>query len=360
MASSTTVCALLLVLFGTVEGQAAAPGGPGTVGVAAVPGGPGTVGAAAAPGGPGTVGAAAAPGGPGTVGAAAPGGPGTVGAAAAPGGPGTVGAVAPPGGSVVPPPPPPPPPSPPVAKPPPSPPSASNTNGTNITNTSTTSTAGNVTTTIATTTTVQPTRPPWPKPNCGNPALTNELRRAFLDMHNDFRGRLARGQTEVSAGWGIAPPAALMYRMKYDCGAESYAQQSVANCRRTELPSYATGGHKQNLFVLNSAHANPKAVIHYALSRWWSQLARFGMRSNMMFYQSEYRRGARNVLKWAKMAWWNNRRVGCTVKNCGSFYLVSCMYSPGGLHINQHVYRVAAVCSGCPHGQCDGQALCRW
>ncbi|EYB94014.1 hypothetical protein Y032_0176g534 [Ancylostoma ceylanicum] len=221
---------------------------------------------------------------------------------------------------------------------------------------------GNMSSTLpnATTTTARPTRKPWPKPNCGNPALTNELRRVFLDMHNDFRGRLARGQTEVSAGWGIAPPAALMYRMKYDCNAESYAQQSVANCRRTELPAYARGGHKQNLFVLNLANANPKAVIHYALSQWWSQLARFGMRSNMMFYQSEYRRGARNVLKWAKMAWWNNRRVGCTIKSCGSFYLVSCMYSPGGLYVNQHVYRIAAVCSGCPHGQCDGQALCRW
>ncbi|EYC37339.1 hypothetical protein Y032_0801g2418, partial [Ancylostoma ceylanicum] len=219
---------------------------------------------------------------------------------------------------------------------------------------------GNQPQTNTTTTTERPTRPPWPKPNCGNSALTNQLRRVFLDMHNDFRGRIARGQTEVSAGWGIAPPAALMYRMKYDCGAESYAQQSVASCRRTELPAYATGGHKQNLFVLNQANLNPKAVIHYALSQWWSQLARFGMRSNMMFYQSEYHRRARNVLKWAKMAWWNNRKVGCAVKKCGSFYLVSCMYSPGGLYVNQPVYRVAAVCSGCPRGQCDGQALCRW
>ncbi|RCN47590.1 SCP-like protein, partial [Ancylostoma caninum] len=218
--------------------------------------------------------------------------------------------------------------------------------------------ATNATTTAPTT--APPTRPPWPKPNCGNPALNNGLRNVFLDMHNDFRGRVARGQTEVSAGWGIAPPAALMYRMKYDCNAESYAQQSVANCRRTELPAYARGGHKQNLFVLNHVQANPKAVIHYALSQWWSQLARFGMRSNMMFYQSEYNRGARNVLSWAKMAWWNNRRVGCSVKHCGSFYVVSCMYSPGGLNVNQHVYRVGAVCSGCPHGQCDGQALCRW
>ncbi|RCN40921.1 hypothetical protein ANCCAN_13146 [Ancylostoma caninum] len=185
----------------------------------------------------------------------------------------------------------------------------------NNTNGTATAPPGNGTTvlpnaTTTTATTAPPTRPPWPKPNCGNPALNNGMRKVFLDMHNEFRGRVARGQTETSAGWGIAPPAALMYRM--------------------------------------------------ALSQWWSQLARFGMRSNMMFYQSEYNRGARNVLKWAKMAWWSNKRVGCSIKHCGSFYVVSCMYSPGGLNVNQYVYRVAAVCSDCPRGQCDGQALCRW
>ncbi|EYC07983.1 hypothetical protein Y032_0068g234 [Ancylostoma ceylanicum] len=64
-------------------------------------------------------------------------------------------------------------------------------------------------------TTAAPTRKPWPKPNCGNPSMTNSLRNLFLNMHNNFRGRLARGQTERSAGWGIAPPATLMYRMNH-------------------------------------------------------------------------------------------------------------------------------------------------
>ncbi|EYB98675.1 hypothetical protein Y032_0129g1493 [Ancylostoma ceylanicum] len=204
--------------------------------------------------------------------------------------------------------------------------------------------------------------------------LTNAMRDIFLNYHNEKRGSLARGQTETSAGWGIAPPATIMYRMKYDCNAESYAQQAVNTCRRTELPAYATGGHKQNLFILNSPQVSPKQAIQYALSQWWSQLARFGMRSNMMFYQSEFNRGARNVLNWSKMAWWNTRYVGCAVKNCGSFYAVSCMYYPGGNNVNQYVYQVTssdfidgmveyqvgAVCSGCPRGQCDGQALCRW
>ncbi|RCN53260.1 hypothetical protein ANCCAN_00320 [Ancylostoma caninum] len=151
---------------------------------------------------------------------------------------------------------------------------------------------------------------PCSEPNCGNPKLTNSIRNLFLNMHNNWRGSVARGQTETSMGWGIAPPATLMYRM--------------------------------------------------AMSTWWSQLARFGMRSNMMFYNSEFRRGNRNVLSWSKMAWWNNKEIGCSVQRCRSFYYVACMYKPGGNNVNQHVYKVGAVCSECGGGQCDGQALCRW
>ncbi|RCN34281.1 hypothetical protein ANCCAN_19876 [Ancylostoma caninum] len=162
---------------------------------------------------------------------------------------------------------------------------------------------------VITTTTVS-TRKPWPQPNCGNRGLNNGLRRTILHHHNELRGSLARGQTQVSNGWGIAPPATIMYRL--------------------------------------------------AIATWWSQLARFGMRSNMMFHQSEFKRGARNVLNWAKMAWWSTQRVGCAARNCGSYYAVSCMYSPGGAIVNEHVYRVGAVCSDCHGGQCDGQALCRW
>ncbi|EYC37164.1 hypothetical protein Y032_0818g2514 [Ancylostoma ceylanicum] len=209
-------------------------------------------------------------------------------------------------------------------------------------------------------TTAGPTRKPWPKPNCGNPSLTNGLRNLFLDMHNNFRGSLARGQTERSFGWGIAPPAALMYRMKYTCDAESYAHQHASSCVTTPLPAYAMPGYKENFHVLRTVQTTPAGAIQNALASWWSELARFGMRSNMMFYRSELRRGNRNVMSWSKMAWWNNIELGCSVQNCGRFYFTVCMYRPGGNNIDQHVYKVGAVCSDCPRGQCDGQALCRW
>ncbi|EYC31135.1 hypothetical protein Y032_0004g1976 [Ancylostoma ceylanicum] len=209
-------------------------------------------------------------------------------------------------------------------------------------------------------TTAAPTRPPWPKPNCGNPRLTNSLRNLFLNMHNNWRGSVARGQTETSMGWGIAPPATLMYRMKYTCNAESYAQQYIQSCNTNGLPEYTHPGYKVNTHVLRTLQTSNAGAAQNAMSTWWSQLARFGMRSNMMFYASEFRRGGRNVLSWSKMAWWNNKEVGCSVHRCSSFYYVACMYKPGGNNVNQHVYKVGAVCSECPKGQCDGQALCRW
>ncbi|RCN31518.1 SCP-like protein [Ancylostoma caninum] len=178
-------------------------------------------------------------------------------------------------------------------------------------------------TTQAMTTTTLPTRRPWPKPNCGNPQLTNSMRSLFLNMHNNFRGSLARGQTERSMGWGIAPPATLMYRMKYDCAAESFAQQHVTACNTNGLPEHTHPNHKANLHILHTVQTTPEGAIQ-------------------------------------NMAWWNNIYIGCSVKHCGKYYLTACMYRPGGNHVNGYVYNVGAVCSECPKDQCDGQALCRW
>ncbi|EYC17099.1 hypothetical protein Y032_0031g2273 [Ancylostoma ceylanicum] len=147
---------------------------------------------------------------------------------------------------------------------------------------------------------------------------------------------------------------------KYDCAAESFAQQHVTACNANGLPAHTHPNHKANIHVLRTVQTTPEGAIQNALSTWWSQLARFGMRSNMMFYNSEFQRGNSNVLSWSKMAWWNTIYVGCSVKHCGTYYLTACMYRPGGNHVNQHVYKVGAVCSECPKGQCDGQALCRW
>ncbi|VDN36332.1 unnamed protein product [Cylicostephanus goldi] len=92
-----------------------------------------------------------------------------------------------------------------------------------------------------------------------------------------------------------------MYRMKYDCDAESYAQQIVSTCKKTPTPAYALGGHKQNLHVLNTVQTTPEGAIQNAMVTWWSELAKYGFRSNMLFFPSEHDRGARSVLNWSKV-----------------------------------------------------------
>ncbi|CAJ0604405.1 unnamed protein product [Cylicocyclus nassatus] len=217
------------------------------------------------------------------------------------------------------------------------------------------------TTPISTTSTRAPTLAelPWPRPDCADGNLTNDQRGIFLDMHNYYRASLVRGQAVVNPGSGLAPSAALMYRMKYDCTAESYAQKAVSNCSSIPMPERDLGGHKQNIHVLSTVQTTVEGAIQNAVLTWWSELARFGFRSNMVFFPSDRVEKA-NVTSWSKMSWWGNQRLGCAVQHCNNYYLTSCMYSPGGNNDYSYVYPIGAVCSDCPVGSCDSQLLCRW
>ncbi|KHJ92051.1 SCP-like protein [Oesophagostomum dentatum] len=202
------------------------------------------------------------------------------------------------------------------------------------------------------------TRRPWPRPNCDNTMLTNTQRGIFLDMHNNYRGSLARGQGEVNRNWGIAPPAALMYRMQYDCDAESYAIQAVSNCRTTPLPEDAIGTHKQNIHVLRTTQTTPEGAMQNVCFSPRKFLLVLG--SLMLMQGAGDMVESIGKLRWSKMAWWDNIRVGCATQNCGTYYVTSCMYNPGGNYVNSYVYRVGAVCSECSPTNCDIWGLCRW
>ncbi|ETN85846.1 SCP-like protein [Necator americanus] len=185
-------------------------------------------------------------------------------------------------------------------------------------------------------------------PSCPNPTMSNFLRTVFLSYHNNVRGRIARGQTEVNGNWGIAPPASLMHEMKYDCWAESYAQSHVRSCDGKLSPPESRPGYKENIHVLNTLATDDAGAAQNAMTTWWNQLAANGIRTDMLFSSEVRHRPTNIVTKFTKMAWWNNKRVGCAVQRCPKFYFVSCMYGPGGNDVGEHVYNVGAVCSGCP------------
>ncbi|RCN38388.1 SCP-like protein [Ancylostoma caninum] len=208
-----------------------------------------------------------------------------------------------------------------------------------------------------TTTTAFPTIPPippippepetTPRASCPNPGLTDGIREIFLDMHNRLRASVARGQTERNGHFGIAPPTHTMYKLRYDCNAESYAQQHVNTCDGRPQPAHGHPGYRENVNVLNR-QSNFEGAAQWAMASWWGQMATYGIRTDMLFTEQMRRRNNRNIRKFSKMAWWSNTRVGCAIRNCGSFIFTSCMYAPGGNVPGQHIYHVGAVCAGCP------------
>ncbi|KAK5964421.1 SCP domain-containing protein, partial [Trichostrongylus colubriformis] len=177
---------------------------------------------------------------------------------------------------------------------------------------------------------------------CGNTQLDQSVRQRFFEKHNLLRGSLARGQTERNGDLGIAPPAANMYRMRYSCDAESYAQQHANTCDQRVLPPSGRPGYKENIYSFRGSGSQADAA-EAATNNWWSQLARNGMRSDMLFTSAVRHRETRRVTKWSKMAWWNNLEVGCAINSCNGFQFVVCMYRPGGNNVGDYVYNVGAV-----------------
>ncbi|ETN70632.1 SCP-like protein, partial [Necator americanus] len=138
-----------------------------------------------------------------------------------------------------------------------------------------------------------------------------------------------------------------MYRMQYSCDAESYAQQHASTCNGRRLDPIHHRGYKGNIYVLYDLQTTKEGAMQWAMQEWWYQLRRNGMRRDMWFTQKERERNL-NIRSWSRMAWSNNKYVGCAVERCSQFYFVICMYPDGGNHLNQHVYPIGPVCSACP------------
>ncbi|VDO19140.1 unnamed protein product [Heligmosomoides polygyrus] len=133
----------------------------------------------------------------------------------------------------------------------------------------------------------------------------------------------------------------------YDCAAESAAQQHASTCKRKVLPDSGRPGYKENIYRFRNTAASREGAADAAMAEWWDELSRNGMRSDMLFDKATRTRTNGTVTRFTKMAWWSNKSLGCAIQQCRKFYSVVCMYSPGGNNVDNRVYNVGAVCSGC-------------
>ncbi|PIO70372.1 hypothetical protein TELCIR_07775 [Teladorsagia circumcincta] len=110
-----------------------------------------------------------------------------------------------------------------------------------------------------------------------------------------------------------APPAALMYRLKYDCWAEAYAQAHVRSCSGQVSNPWQRPGWKENIHVLRTTATDDLGAIQNAIAKWQSELALNGVPSNMVYtrwMRDATRKVARHMTKETRWKGTKAREIG--------------------------------------------------
>ncbi|RCN38523.1 hypothetical protein ANCCAN_15554, partial [Ancylostoma caninum] len=99
-------------------------------------------------------------------------------------------------------------------------------------------------------------------PPCGNNGMNPSARKAFLLTHNRLRSRLANGNA-MNGDIGMAPQAANMLKMKYDCNAEASAMAAALTCSGQLSPPETRPGYKENFIKIHKTYLNlPQTATH--------------------------------------------------------------------------------------------------
>ncbi|VDM76446.1 unnamed protein product [Strongylus vulgaris] len=141
-----------------------------------------------------------------------------------------------------------------------------------------------------------------------------------------------------------------MLSLIWDCVLEDNAIQYVKTCPTT---NYIPGNDEQpgeNLHRVPISGDIPtyRDAIKNAVVAWWKVVRQYpGPGSTAMFYPIHY---DSPIATYTRMAWSSTRRLGCSIGQCSSVYVVVCRYAPRGNAIYYPMYNVGMVCSACPRG----------
>ncbi|CAJ0590814.1 unnamed protein product [Cylicocyclus nassatus] len=184
---------------------------------------------------------------------------------------------------------------------------------------------------------------------CEGGKQTEEVRKKFLDLHNEFRSRLARGlEKNVKLYNKTSLSASAMMKMKYDCTAERLAQKAADKCRNEHTRCAELEGYNENRARVMGTKLDPLFAAERALTAWWKEFAKHGSHWNNIYTKEMLAEG--KMQHYVQMAWSRTTHVGCAVKNCRISSMVFCRYKPGGRRLNEVIYEVGDTCSACPNG----------
>ncbi|EYC08176.1 hypothetical protein Y032_0067g31 [Ancylostoma ceylanicum] len=174
-----------------------------------------------------------------------------------------------------------------------------------------------------------------------NQIITDTVRRAFLDGHNQRRSQLMNGQVRMVNNVA-ARPGSKMRRLTYGCAEERSAHSSAqARCNGGSSP----GNNDENSHVISGNNVGQENAARTASSTWWSEISR-----GRMLQKDEERNkysSSLGIPNFANMAWDTHEKLGCAIVTCNSNTNVVCHYSPKSSGEGLQIYKMGPICKRC-------------
>ncbi|EYC19248.1 hypothetical protein Y032_0025g1267 [Ancylostoma ceylanicum] len=198
-----------------------------------------------------------------------------------------------------------------------------------------------------------------------NENLNDKARQNLVDTHNRLRSTLGKGLAKDPLGTnGIAPKAARMLKMIYDCEIEYNAQKHADTCVFKHSPSSERPGLGENLWMSGATKYGVDLAAVSASESWWSELKQNGVGPSNILTDALWNRPHKMIGHYTQMAWQNSYKLGCGIKWCPSMTYVVCQYGPAGNWMGSIIYDIGNPCTTDADCKCKGckcsqeEALC--
>ncbi|XGW21507.1 hypothetical protein V3C99_004457 [Haemonchus contortus] len=179
--------------------------------------------------------------------------------------------------------------------------------------------------------------------------MSDEVRKMFVDKHNEYRTLVARGEAKNKLG-GNAPPAARMLKMSYDCAIEENMMDYAKECKFAHNSYKDRNYWGQNLYMTTARHVNKTRAAEDSVSAWFSELEHKGVPKENRLTMKVFNHG---VGHYSQVVWQWSKKVGCAVVWCEDMTLVGCEYARAGNYLGSLIYEIGEPCKEDKDCECD-------
>ncbi|KAL6734848.1 hypothetical protein Aduo_005344 [Ancylostoma duodenale] len=198
--------------------------------------------------------------------------------------------------------------------------------------------------------------------SCSSNGMTNEQRQKFLDMHNNYRSMVAKGQAKDAYG-GNAPRAARMKKMIYDCAIEESAMRHAKRCVFVHSPAHTRENLGENLYYTSELRLDKIKAAEQGIKA-CDELAQYGVGQQNVLTKQLWSRPNTQIGHYTQMVWQDTYKLGCHVEWYSSMTYVVCQYGPKGNWLGNLIYDIGNSCTTDGDCKCDNckcskeEALC--